>query len=377
MTGVIVSGKTEIPVRNLWLLMLYASELYANNPEIRGGGAEDRPDQLPDLVAEILARAVERRLQRSLSRAYVTRSQPLTRVRGRIDVIKTESAQLLSRGQVACRFDELVVDNPVNRLTCAGLIIAGTIAQDGDRAHRCRQLAGMLRLQGVTPTLVSRTDADAITLGRNQIADLDAVNAARLLLRMNIPNEEVGAAHRMSPRRDVADIRRLYEAAVRGFYRATLRPPWRVHAGETKHNWPLQEHSPGAFAILPVMRTDTILERPDRRIIVETKFADALKPNQFGTPKLSRNHLFQLYAYVQSQHDRDSLSATTEGVLLYPVVNEELDEFVVISEHRYRFVTVDLAGPAMAIRDRLLSIVEGPAAHPASDLVACGDVPGA
>lgn len=125
------------------------------------------------------------------------------------------------------------------------------------------------------------------------------------------------------------------------------------------------------------MRTDTILERPDRRIIVETKFADALKPNQFGTPKLSRNHLFQLYAYVQSQHDRDSLSATTEGVLLYPVVNEELDEFVVISEHRYRFVTVDLAGPAMAIRDRLLSIVEGPAAHPASDLVACGDVPGA
>ena len=122
MTGVIVSGKTEIPVRNLWLLMLYASELYANNPEIRGGGAEDRPDELPDLVAEVLARAVERRLQRSLSRAYVTRSQPLTRVRGRIDVIKTESAQLLSRGQVACRYDEHVVDNPTNRLICAGLI---------------------------------------------------------------------------------------------------------------------------------------------------------------------------------------------------------------------------------------------------------------
>ena len=109
MTGVIVSGKTEIPVRNLWLLMLYASELYANNPEIRGGGAEDRPDELPDLVAEVLARAVERRLQRSLSRAYVTRSQPLTRVRGRIDVIKTESAQLLSQSRGA---------KPGNKLYC-------------------------------------------------------------------------------------------------------------------------------------------------------------------------------------------------------------------------------------------------------------------
>ncbi|OKH84605.1 restriction endonuclease [Mycobacterium sp. ST-F2] len=359
MTGVIVSGKTEIPVRNLWLLMLYASELYADNLDIRGAGAEARPDELPDMVAEILARAIERRLQRSLSRAYVTRSRPLTRVRGRIDVIKTETAQLLSRGQVACRYDELVVDNPTNRLICAGLIVAGTIAQDGDRAHRCRQLAGMLRLQGVTPTLVSRANADAITLGRNQIADLDAVNAARLLLRMNIPNEEAGTAHRMSPRRDVADIRRLYEAAVRGFYRATLRPPWRVHAGETKHNWPLQEQSPGALAILPVMRTDTILERPGRRIIVETKFADALKPNQFGTPKLSRNHLFQLYAYVQSQHDRDELSATTEGVLLYPVVGGELDEFVVINGHRYRFLTVDLTAAATEIRQRLMAVVVG------------------
>ena len=361
MTGVVVSGKTEIPVRNLWLLMLYASELYTDNAEIRGAGAEERPDELPDLVAEILARAVEHRLQRTLSRAYVARHQPLTRVRGRIDVLQTESAQLLSRGQIACRYSELSVDNTVNRLIYAGLIVAGATARNHDRAHRCRQLAGMLRLQGVTPTLFSRSDADAITLGRNQIADLHSVNAARLLLRMNIPIEASGSAHRMSPLRDAAAIRRLYEAAVRGFYRATLSPPWRVHPGETVHTWPLDEHSAGALAVLPVMRTDTILERPVRRIIVETKFADALKPNQFGTPKLSRNHIFQLYAYVQSQHDRDDLAATAEGVLLYPVVGGQLDEFVVINGHRYRFLTVDLAADARTIRGRLVSVVAEPA----------------
>ena len=44
-----------IPVRNLWLLMLYASDLFRN----RGIG-EDSPDELPDLVAQILADAVER-----------------------------------------------------------------------------------------------------------------------------------------------------------------------------------------------------------------------------------------------------------------------------------------------------------------------------
>src|SRR5689334_16097757 len=111
MTGVIVSGQTEIPVRNLWLLMLYASSLYATNAQVRSAGAEERPEELPDLVAEILARVVEHRLQRTLSRSYVARRRPVARVRGRIDVLETESAQLLSRGQIACRYSELSVDS--------------------------------------------------------------------------------------------------------------------------------------------------------------------------------------------------------------------------------------------------------------------------
>jgi len=43
----------RIPVRNLWLLMLYASDLF----RIRGtgkAGLEDSPDDVPDLIAEIL-----------------------------------------------------------------------------------------------------------------------------------------------------------------------------------------------------------------------------------------------------------------------------------------------------------------------------------
>ncbi|UBV13916.1 hypothetical protein [Mycolicibacterium fortuitum] len=98
----------------------------------------------------------------------------------------------------------------------------------------------------------------------------------------------------------------------------------------------------------------------DRRIIVETKFADALMPNQFGAPKFSRNQMLQLYAYVRSQHDRDDLPATAEGVLLYPAVRGDLDEYVVIHEHRYRFLTVDLAADMRAIRERMQAVVTAP-----------------
>ena len=58
-----------VPIRNLWLLMLYASDLF----RIRGKdlvGAEEIPDDLPDIVAELLAYAVEERLRRNLHRSY-------------------------------------------------------------------------------------------------------------------------------------------------------------------------------------------------------------------------------------------------------------------------------------------------------------------
>ncbi len=59
----------RIPVRNMWLLMLYASDLFRTRG-IGKVGLEDSPDDLPDLVAEILTHSVERRQRRRLSQGY-------------------------------------------------------------------------------------------------------------------------------------------------------------------------------------------------------------------------------------------------------------------------------------------------------------------
>lgn len=49
----------QIPVRNLWLLMLYASDLMSA-PGQRKIDVEDNPDKIPDLVAEVLAEVVRK-----------------------------------------------------------------------------------------------------------------------------------------------------------------------------------------------------------------------------------------------------------------------------------------------------------------------------
>lgn len=354
--GVITSGSTAIPVRNLWLLMLYASRLFQRDQDLRKGSAETNPDELFDVVAEILVVATERRLQRSLGRQYRSRSDTLTRVRGQIDVLTTESKMLLAQGRVACTFDELSVDNLRNRVVRTGLVLAARHVKDLGLERRARGLAEVLAQYGVSSGLVTQREAAHLTLGRNEQDDAEAIDAARLLIDMAIPAEDVGKRTGRAPEREAARIRALYEAAVRGFYRAVLPEGWTVAAGEVHHHWPAIDASSGLATMLPIMKTDTLLESPSRRIIVETKFADALKPNQFGAATLSRDHVFQLYAYVQSQHGKDALSTTAEGVLLYPVVGQHLDESATIQGHRYRFLTVDLAGSAAAIRETLLSV---------------------
>ena len=105
----------RIPVRNLWLLMLYASDLVRlSDPGVFG--IEQNFDDLPDLIAELLCRIVEQRLKRNLSSSYRLRNEVLTRVRGHINALKTMAGCLLERGQVACRFDALTLNTPRNRL---------------------------------------------------------------------------------------------------------------------------------------------------------------------------------------------------------------------------------------------------------------------
>jgi 5-methylcytosine-specific restriction enzyme subunit McrC len=95
----------QIPVRNVWLLFLYASGLAQFRDRFEAE-VEDSPD-FKSLVARLLCYATEKRLRRNLSFGYRRREEVLRRVRGRINILETVSADLFRRGEVACRFEEL------------------------------------------------------------------------------------------------------------------------------------------------------------------------------------------------------------------------------------------------------------------------------
>ena len=305
----------RIPVRNIWLLMLYASELFRDHGESAIDFEKNSVD-LPDLLAEILAHAVEERQRRHLSLGYRSQKAALHRVRGRIDVLTTEHRQLLMRGLVACTFDELSIDTPRNRFVRAALDAISRVVKQPSLRHRCRKLAADMKMMGVSGSPPTRAQINADRFGRHDANDRFMVAAAKLAFDLALPTEALGKNVLAMPNREERLMRRLYEKAVGGFYNVVLsHQGWKVTCGGLQR-WQIQARTDGIDKILPSMRTDIVLDHhaSGRRVIIDTKFNAILSSGWYRDETVRSGYLYQIYAYLRSQSGNgDDLADTAEG----------------------------------------------------------------
>ncbi len=358
----------RIPIRNIWLLLLYASQLYKELPEARRVELEEAPDDIPELVAELLASAVARRMRRNLTVGYRRRADVLNRVRGRIDLLRTERRQLLKRGQVACAFDELTIDTPRNRCVREALLLLARVVKRESMAQRCREVAARLGSAGVRHEPDARRVSSHILrsgAGWTDAEERQMLAAARLAFDLAIPTEQSGNALLAMADPDANPGWKLYEYAVAGFYEAVLQDRgWAVYHGRGM-SWDVETSEPSVHDLMPQMITDITLERNPagnaangHRVVIDTKFMSPVTSGQQGKETFRSGNIYQMYAYLRSQEDAgDPLWRTATGVLLYPSVGEDYDEAATIQGHRIRFATVDLAAETKTIREQLLRIV--------------------
>jgi len=358
-----------IPVRNIWLLFAYASDLtefYSQHES-----AVEASPTVPDLVARLLNQTVENRLRRSLSRSYETRSAVVTRVRGRINLLQTLSHDLLNRGEVACVFEDFTIDTPRNRFVRAALNAVAPYVSDAEVARHSRALARRLGAMGVSGERPSRAEIGRDKLGRNDRADKMMIALATFVFDALIPSMESGGFLRPKVDQTAQLVRRLFERAIGNFYAAELRVDcgWGVRQGRKLH-WPLEAKSEGLLDVLPNMEADIVLEHTSsaRRLIIDTKFTSIFTRSLYRERVLKSGYLYQIYGYVRSQEDaRDPASLSASGLLLHPAIGANIDECAVIQGHRFRFATIDLTGKTEDILARLRSF--------ASDLIPMVKVP--
>lgn len=360
-----LQAAAEIPVRNVWYLLLYAWDK-AKWKDRTFSGSEHAP-KLHGLLARILVNTTRELFQRQLGRSYTRRRDEIRGVRGRIDFSATLKSMSLRKGALQCWFSELHVDTLKNRILLAtlnrlaispNLTLAYQPEQEKSLRHDLRSLVRMLEDVSLVP--INSSDFARLQIGRNDDAYALPLAICELVYKLEIPVETAGDHATASILRNEIKFHNLFERFVRNFYRLHLTT---FSVGRETLSW----HDELACKYVPLMHTDiTLSERctPHRRVIIDTKYSTTtLVEKNEGTEKFKSENLYQLYAYLRTQEHLSPAHLRAEGMLLYPTTRRDLEESMKVQGHKIRVATLDLAQPWEQIEARLLKLVPQYASH--------------
>ncbi|QIX61720.1 hypothetical protein HER32_11240 [Hymenobacter sp. BT18] len=341
-----------VPIQNLYYLLSYAwNRLPERHALLTADGQDfERP---VELLGHLLLLHLRRYLRAGLPPAYQEREAELPELRGRVLLAPSLTRNLLPRGRAVCRYDELGYDGLLH-----GLLL-GTVRELGRTARipgSLRQELRRVQRQFPADIMPLQLTNDTLRQARRQRptgTGAMLLNICELLHLSQLPEPTAGGRPRFRDfRRDEVVMAKLFEQFVRNFYRLEQR---RYRVQSETIAWQAAADQPEHLALLPSMITDTSLEAPDRKIILDTKYYAAALRTRYDQQRLITPHLYQLYAYLQNQ--RPLPGQQLEGVLLYPAAEQEVDLRYTLGGHPVRIVTINLAQPWPTIAADLLALV--------------------
>jgi 5-methylcytosine-specific restriction enzyme subunit McrC len=343
-----------IPLPTLYYLLCYAWNRLPEPAVLQA--SESAPFAKPlALLAQVLLHGTRRRLRNGLPRTFQAQEAELASLRGRIELAPSLGRGLLGQGRAVCTFDELGVDSPLHRLLANTL---STLAHATDvPAPLRRELRQLRQRLPIAADLAAAPTAATFRELRRQRLDGPArflAHVCELVWQVALPEPAADGRRRFADfRRDEGLMARIFEQFVRNFYRREQRR-YRVFAETIA--WQAEADAPADLDLLPTMLTDTTLEAPDRKIILDTKYYAAALRARYDRQRLIAPHLYQLYAYLQNQ--QPGPGQTLEGVLLYPANAQAVDLRYTLGGHPVRVVTLNLHQPWPGIAADLLRLVE-------------------
>ena len=340
-----------IPIQNLYYLFCYAWDRMEEGRAVDVGGVES--PELVDLFAKVLVDGTHHLLRLGVERSYLPFTEDLSTLRGRISL--DQSLRLIAAGapRLVCEFDELHHDTPANQILKATMArLAATNGIDRKLAHEL----GLLRksFREVSEIRLTRAHFRMVRIHRNNAFYRFLLKICELVFDACLP-ESGGTRYRfVDILRDEKRMALVFQAFVRNFFRIeqkvlTVKP--------LELRWDVQGGTNAALGLLPKMTTDIHLIGLGRRLIIDTKYSPKLFQSYFEKASFRSEHLYQLFSYVKNAEALGDSYLDVEGVLLYPAVDHEIDEWFEVQGHSLRVATVNLNQDWQRIRADLLSFL--------------------
>ena len=303
-----------IPIKNLYYMLSYAFQIL--NEQGYKKLATEEFDNAGDLCAAILIRGISNQLKRGLGREYISETDTIAAIRGKIEINESIKNQTMIRNQMTCTYDEFSVDSPLNRIikSTVMLLIKSDIAK-----QRKKELRKLM----VFFADVSLVDVHAINWSvnydRNNQTYRLLITICHLVVKGLLQTKSDGAVKMM----DFLDEQRmchLYEKFILEYYKKHYYP--QITASASQIAWALDD---GIGTMLPTMQSDIMLCQKqgdnNKTLIIDAKYYAHTTQVQYDVHTLHSNNLYQIFTYVKNKATKGGEVA---GMLLYAKTDEEI-----------------------------------------------------
>lgn len=339
-----------ILIRNIYYMLTYAfQDLRRNNYEDIAG--EDF-DNILDLFAEILFKSISFQLKRGLHKDYVSHSDNLTAVKGKIDIGGSIKLRIQRKQQLLCNFDEFSENNLHNRILKSTVKLL--IQSKGVNTKRRKALRSLLLFfsQVDDCDLKSIRWAD-ITYDRNTATYKMLHHFCYFVVQKLLLTTDTGQYRVMTFDEEL--MSRLYEKFVLSFYRHHY-PQYSARAARVEWNI---DSDTSSLSIIPDLQTDITLTFPGRKLIIDTKYYGQSMQHHMGKAAIHSQNLFQIHTYVVNEDKAHA--GNVDGLLLYAKTQEALvpDGQMNMSDgNTIYFRTLDLNQDFEGIKNQLAELIE-------------------
>lgn len=345
----------RIPIQNIYYLLCYAWNKIEEQ-EITNIQPEDFKDDLVNLFAKVLINGTKHLLKRGLNRDYFTRNFVISGIKGKLNISDTIKQNLFIQMKASCDYDEFEYNTLHNRILISTFYNLLKTSQLTPENHKEIKTL-IFKMPDIEQIQIKSKHFLEVRLNRNNQYYKYLLKICELFYYYLLPTEQTGQYLIKSILRDKRKMAHVFEEFLRNFFK--LHKPEYIVGSKTR-KWKFIPENQLAADLLPKMITDIELFNDNRHIIIDAKYyRSALAMNPIsGKEKLKSSNLYQIFSYLINQEsDEKPISYLTEGMLLYPAVEHNLDLKYTYESHQIRIKSIDLNQNWKSIEEELLALV--------------------
>ena len=308
-------------------------------------------DNVGELCAAILAKGVALQLKRGLGKEYIPQTEPLSSLRGKIDIAESIKTQSMLRKQLVCTYDEFTVNSYMNRILKSTMELL--IRSDISKARK-KELRKLLVFFGDVEPLNVYDINWRLQYNRNNQSYRMLISICHLVVKGLLQSNATGSTKLMDFL-DEQRMCRLYEKFILEYYR---KEHPEIKASASQIPWQLDDDF---SSMLPVMQTDIMLSKGNTVLIIDAKYYGHTTQSQYGVHTLHSGNLYQVFTYVKNKDAEfgDEPHAVS-GMLLYAQTDETVQPNHVyhMSGNQITVRTLNLNLPFKEIAAQLDEIVK-------------------